>query len=51
MAGLAAEGRSNREIEQALFITAKTVADHLGNSYSKLEITSRHQLTTGLDLS
>ena len=51
VARLAAEGRSNREIAQALFITAKTVADHLGSSYSKLDITSRQQLTTALELS
>lgn len=48
VARLAAEGRSNREIAQALFITTNTVADHLGSSYSKLEITSRGQLTTAL---
>ncbi len=51
VARLAAEGRSNREIAQALFITMNTVADHLGSAYSKLDITSRAQLTTALDLS
>jgi DNA-binding CsgD family transcriptional regulator len=51
VARLAAEGRSNREIAQALFITAKTVADHLSSSYSKLDITSRDQLTAALGLS
>lgn len=51
VARLAAEGRSNREIAQALFITVKTVSDHLGSSYSKLGITSRNQLTTALELS
>jgi DNA-binding CsgD family transcriptional regulator len=44
----AAEGRSNREIAQALFITSKTVADHLGSSYSKLQITSRAELAAAL---
>jgi DNA-binding CsgD family transcriptional regulator len=44
----AAEGRSNREIAQALFITSKTVADHLGSSYSKLQITSRAELVAAL---
>ena len=51
VARLAAEGRSNREIAQDLFITAKTVADHLSSSYSKLDITSRDQLTAALGLS
>jgi len=48
---LAAEGRSNKEVAQALFITAKTVADHLHSTYSKLDITSREQLTSALGLS
>lgn len=51
VARLAAEGRSNREIAQALFITTNTVADHLGRSYSKLDITSRDQLKSALSLS
>jgi DNA-binding CsgD family transcriptional regulator len=50
VARLAAEGRSNRDIAQALFITAKTVADHLGSSYSKLDITSRDELVNALDI-
>ncbi len=50
VARLAAEGQSNREIAQNLFITAKTVADHLNSTYGKLEITSRHQLSTALAL-
>lgn len=44
VARLAAEGRSNREIAQALFITVKTVSDHLGRSDSKLGITSPEKL-------
>ena len=51
VARLAAEGRSNKEVAQALFITAKTVADHLHSTYSKLDITSREQLTSALGLS
>lgn len=35
---------SNRDIAQALFITTKTVKDHLGGAYRKLEIASRHEL-------
>lgn len=49
VARLASEGRSNREIAQELFITAKTVTDHLGSSYSKLGITSREKLATALE--
>jgi DNA-binding CsgD family transcriptional regulator len=44
----AAEGLSNREIAQALFITTKTVTDHLGSSYGKLQITSRTELAAAL---
>lgn len=51
VARLAAAGRSNREIAQSLFITAKTVADHLGSGYSKLGIESREQLATALERS
>lgn len=47
-ARLAADGRSNREIAQALFITTKTVADHLGSAYSKLDVTSRAELPAAL---
>lgn len=47
-ARLAAEGRSNREIAEALFITAKTVGDHLGSAYAKLEINSRRELAVAL---
>jgi DNA-binding CsgD family transcriptional regulator len=44
VAGLAAEGATNREIAQALFVTPKTVELHLGNAYRKLGIRSRHDL-------
>jgi DNA-binding CsgD family transcriptional regulator len=48
VAGMAAEGMSNREIAQALFVTNKAVEWHLGNSYRKLEITGREQLAEAL---
>jgi DNA-binding CsgD family transcriptional regulator len=38
VAELAAAGMSNREIAQALFITAKTVQTHLGHIYRKLDL-------------
>jgi DNA-binding NarL/FixJ family response regulator len=36
-------GRSNREIGEALFISAKTASVHLSNIFRKLEVTSRVQ--------
>lgn len=48
IAMLAAEGRSNREIAQTLFVTGKTVETHLSHTYRKLDITSRTQLTDAL---
>ena len=47
-ARLASEGLSNREIAQALFVTKKTVADHLAASYRKLDISRRDGLTQAL---
>jgi len=44
IADLAADGASNPEIAQALFVTVKTVEMHLGNAYRKLDISSRRQL-------
>jgi DNA-binding CsgD family transcriptional regulator len=48
VAQLAAQGLTNREIAQALFVTLKTVETHLGHCYQKLDITSRAQLPTEL---
>jgi DNA-binding CsgD family transcriptional regulator len=39
-----AEGRTNRDVAQALFVTEKTVERHLSSVYHKLGIRSRHQL-------
>ncbi|WP_448625817.1 helix-turn-helix transcriptional regulator [Geodermatophilus sp. URMC 64] len=44
VARLAAEGMSNRDIAQALFVTTKTVEVHLSGAYRKLGITSRTEL-------
>jgi DNA-binding CsgD family transcriptional regulator len=44
VAQLAADGMTNREIAQTLFITMKTVATHLTHCYQKLDITSRDEL-------
>ena len=40
---LAAAGRTNREIAQALVLSHKTVAWHLSNSFAKLGVTSHTQ--------
>jgi DNA-binding NarL/FixJ family response regulator len=45
---MAAEGMTNREIAQALFVTPKTVEVHLSNAYRKLGISSRRQLAAVL---
>jgi DNA-binding CsgD family transcriptional regulator len=45
---LAVGGRTNRQIAQELYVTPKTVEVHLSNSYRKLEITSRRELTQAL---
>jgi ATP/maltotriose-dependent transcriptional regulator MalT len=43
---LVAAGRSNREIGEALFISAKTASVHISNILRKLEVTSRVQAAT-----
>jgi DNA-binding CsgD family transcriptional regulator len=45
VARLAADGRTNREIAQTLYVTVKTVEGHLARVYAKLEISGRPQLT------
>ncbi|HEV3378907.1 MAG TPA: AAA family ATPase [Thermoleophilaceae bacterium] len=48
VAELAAKGRSNPEIAQALFVTRKTVETHLGHVYRKLDIAGRGELADAL---
>jgi DNA-binding CsgD family transcriptional regulator len=45
---LAAEGLSNREIAQALFITTATPKAHLSGVYRKLGVTRRGELAQAL---
>ena len=45
---MAAEGMSNRDIAQALFVTLRTVEMHLSNSFRKLGVSSRTQLAGAL---
>jgi DNA-binding CsgD family transcriptional regulator len=48
IAAMAAEGMSNREIAQALFVTLRTVEMHLSNAFRKLGVSSRTQLPAAL---
>jgi len=49
VAELAAQGRTNREIANELFVTIKAVEWHLGNSYRKLDIRGRGALAQALN--
>jgi DNA-binding CsgD family transcriptional regulator len=48
VAKMAAEGSTNRQIAQDLFVTTKTVEVHLSSAYRKLDIASRTQLAEAL---
>jgi DNA-binding CsgD family transcriptional regulator len=48
VAQLALGGHTNRQIAQALFVTQRTVENHLTNTYGKLEISTRSGLRTAL---
>ncbi|HJQ73948.1 MAG TPA: LuxR C-terminal-related transcriptional regulator, partial [Gaiellaceae bacterium] len=48
IAAMAAEGMSNREIAQALFVTLRTVEMHLSHAFRKLGVSSRTQLPAAL---
>ena len=48
VADLAAEGLSNPQIAQTLFVTRKTVETHLGRVYRKLDIAGRGELAGAL---
>ena len=43
MTACLAEGRTNREIAEALFVTPATVKTHLAHIYAKLEVKGRQQ--------
>ncbi|HYX76052.1 MAG TPA: helix-turn-helix transcriptional regulator, partial [Gaiellaceae bacterium] len=48
VARFAAEGLSDKDIAQALFVTTNSVENHLGSVYHKLGIGSRDQLAAAL---
>jgi DNA-binding CsgD family transcriptional regulator len=49
VAAMAADGMTNRDIAQALFVTPRTVEVHLSSVYRKLGISARSQLPQALD--
>jgi DNA-binding CsgD family transcriptional regulator len=49
VAEMAAQGPTNREIAQALFVTQRTVEVHLTSIYRKVDLSSRSQLAAALD--
>lgn len=48
VAVLVAQGRTNREVAAALFLTERTVASHLSHVYAKLGVRSRTELAREL---
>lgn len=48
VAHMAADGMSNKDIAQSLFVTAKTVENQLGSAYRKLGVRSRESLRSAL---
>lgn len=48
VAGLVAEGKTNREVAAALFLTDRTVESHLSRIYAKLGLRSRSELARRL---
>jgi DNA-binding CsgD family transcriptional regulator len=49
-AELALTGATNREIAQTLFVTVKTVENHLSSVYRKLDISRRDELPRALGM-
>jgi ATP/maltotriose-dependent transcriptional regulator MalT len=49
VAGMVAEGMTNRAIAQALFVSEKTVETHLRSVFRKLDLASRSQVAGALD--
>ena len=49
VAEMAAQGQTNREIAQALFVSLRTVETHLTHAFQKLGIDSRTRLAAALE--
>jgi DNA-binding NarL/FixJ family response regulator len=49
IAHLAAEGLSNREIGERLYLSHRTIGSHLYRLFPKLGVTSRTQLRTAFE--
>lgn len=49
VAQLAAQGLTNNQVAQSLFVTPRTVETHLTSAYAKLGVASRHDLPEALD--
>ena len=49
IAVLAARGLATKEVAERLFLSARTVSNHLQNVYTKLGIAKRTELATALN--
>ena len=48
IAAMVAEGRTNRNIADSLFLSPKTIEFHLGHVFRKLDVSNRTELTRAL---
>jgi DNA-binding CsgD family transcriptional regulator len=46
---MAAAGKTSRQIAEALFVSVRTVDNHLGRVYRKLEVKGRAELGAALE--
>lgn len=49
VAGLVAEGRTNKQIAAELFLSEKTIEKHLARIFDKLEVTGRAQVAAAIE--